>query len=147
MVKNISFSLFLYFVKEKIKEILIREFQKWIKKVLKKIKKNPKQTIPVIFVSPFLIHAFAEVLVDFSLFTAIGYYVACIYGYYKILDDPYRVIKWGVGYAICASVTPLIFSSIWPQIKEGTYVSVFSALVIVYVLFMVWWRARELKNT
>ena len=134
-------------MKEKIKRLLIKELNKWVSKVWKEIKKDPIQKLAIIFISPFLIHAFAESLVDFSLFTAIGYYVACIYGFSKILDDPYRIIKWGTGYAIGASVTPLIFSSLWPQVKEGTSVSIFSAVIIAYVLFMIWWRARELKNS
>lgn len=129
------------------KEILVKEFRKWIRNVWREIKKNPSQTIPIILISPLLIHAFAEALVDFSIFTAIGYYVACIYGFSKILEDPYRIIKWGAGYAIGAAVTPLVFTSFWPQIQEGTYVSIFSAIIIAYVLFMIWWRARELKNS
>jgi hypothetical protein len=101
----------------------------------------------LIFISPILIHAMANALLGFGWFTALGYYVACIYGFSKILDDPYRIIKWGGGYAIGASVTPLIFSSFWPQIKEGTYVSIFSGLVIIYVIIMVWLKARELKES
>ena len=134
-------------MKEKIKGILIREFQKWISNVWKEIKKNPKQTIPIIFISPFLIHAFAEALVDFSIFTAIGYCIACVYGFSKILDDPYRIIRWGGGYAIGAAITPLIFSSILPQLKEGTTVSIFSAIIILYVFIMMWLKVRELKKS
>lgn len=134
-------------MKEKIKEILIREFQKWLGKVWKEIKRNPKQTIPIIFLYPFLIHAFAEALVDFSIFTAIGYYVACIEGFSKILNDPYRIIRGGVGYAIGAAITPLIFSSIWPQLKEGTAVSIFSAVIILYVFIIMWLNVRELKKS
>lgn len=53
----------------------------------------------------------------------------------------------GVGYAIGASVTPLVLSTVLPEIQKGTSVSIFSGLVILYVLFMIWWRARELKKS
>lgn len=129
------------------KELLIREFNKWLKNLFKSIKKDPLQKIPLIFILPFIIHVMAEALLDFGLLTTISYYVACIYGFSKILDDPYRIIKWGGGYAIGASVIPLIFSSVWPQIKEDTYASMFSGLVILYVIVLFWLKARELKKS
>jgi len=128
-------------------ELIIHEFNKWLKDLFRSIKKDPLQKIVLIFISPILIHAMANALLGFGWFTALGYYVACIYGFSKILDDPYRIIEWGVGYAIGASVTPLIFSSFWSQIKESTYVSIFSGLVILYVIVMVWLKARELKKS
>lgn len=146
MVKNIYYTLLPNDIKEKIKEILIRELIKWVTNVWKEIKKDPIQKLTIIFISPFLIHAFAEVLVDFSLFTEIGYYIGCIYGFSKILDDPYRIIRWGGGYAIGASITPLIFSSIWPQIQEGTYSSIFTTIIISYVFIMIFLKVRELKK-
>lgn len=129
------------------KELLIRELDKWIKNLIESIKMDPFQKILLIFIFPFLIHAMAEALLDFGLLTTIGYYAACIYGFSKILDDPYRIVKWGVGYAIGASVTPLIFSSVWPEIQKGTYLSIFSGLVILYVVVMIWLKARELKTS
>ncbi len=128
-------------------ELIIREFKKWLKDLFISIKKDPLQKIVLIFISPILIRAMANALLGFGWFTSLGYCVACIYGFSKILDDPYRIIKWGGGYAIGASVTQLIFSSFWPQIKEGTYISIFSGLVILYVIVMVWLKARELKKS
>lgn len=128
-------------------ELIIREFNKWLKDLFRSIKKDPLRKIVLIFISPILIYHMANALLGFGWFTALGYYVACIYGFSKILDDPYRIIEWGVGYAIGASVTPLIFSSFWSQIKESTYVSIFSGLVILYVIVMVWLKARELKKS
>lgn len=129
------------------RELVIRELDIWIKKLIESIKMDPFQKILLIFISPFLIHAMAEALLDFGLLTTIGYYVACIYGFSKILDDPYRIVRWGAGYAICASVIPLIFSSVWPEIQKGTYLSLFSGLVILYVVVMIWLKARELKTS
>jgi hypothetical protein len=128
-------------------ELIIREFNKWLKDLFRSIKKDPLQKIVLIVLSLILIPHMANALLGFGWFTALGYYVACIYGFSKILDDPYRIIEWGVGYAIGASVTPLIFSSFWSQIKESTYVSIFSGLVILYVIVMVWLKARELKKS
>lgn len=129
------------------RELVIRELDIWIKKLIESIKMDPFQKILLIFISPFLIHAMAEALLDFGLLTTIGYYVACIYGFSKILDDPYRIVRWGAGYAIFASVIPLIFSSVWPEIQKGTYLSLFSGLVILYVVVMIWLKARELKTS
>ena len=128
------------------KQLIIREFNKWLKDLFRSIKKDPIQKIALIIISPILIYAMAEALLDFGWFTAFGYIVACSYGFSKILDEPNRIIQWGGGYAIGASVTPLIFSSIWPQIKEGTYASMFSALVILYVIRIIWLEARKLKQ-
>jgi hypothetical protein len=129
------------------KELLIREFNIWLKDLFISIKKDPFQKIVLMVISPILIHAMANALWGFSWFTALGYYVACIYGFSKILDDPYKIIRWGGGYAIGAAITPLIFSSFLPQIKEGTFVSIFSGLVILYVIVMVWLKAKELKES
>ncbi len=129
------------------KDIVINKISDWFSELVDSIKDGPLQKIVLIFISPFLIHAMAEALADFSWFTMVGYYVACIYGFSKILDDPYRIVKWGAGYAIAASVTPLILSSVWPEIKQGTYLSIFSGLVILYVVVMIWLRARDLKKS
>lgn len=129
------------------KKLLIREFNKWLNDLLISIKKDPIQKIFLLFISPFLIKAMADALLGFGMLTAIGYYVACIYGFSKILDDPYKIIRWGGGYAIGAAITPLIFSSFLPQIKEGTFVSIFSGSVILYVIVMVWLKAKELKES
>lgn len=128
-------------------KIIIDALSKWLGDLIESIRENPLQKIALIFISPFIIHAMAEALSDFSIFAMIGYYVACIYGFSKILDDPYRIVKWGAGYAIGASVTPLLLSSVWPEIKEGTYLSIFSGVVILYVIVMIWLKARTLKNS
>lgn len=128
------------------KELLIREFNKWLKDLFISIKKDPFQKIVLIVISPIIIHAMANALWGFGWLTALGYYVACIYGFSKILDNPYRIIQWGGGYAIGASVTPLLFSTVWPQIKEGTYVTIFSGLFILYVVANIWLKAEELKK-
>lgn len=127
------------------KELLLREMGKWFEKLFASIRKDPVRKIALIFISPFIIHAMAEALLDFGIFTTVGYYFACIYGFSKILDDPYRIVKWGAGYAIGASVTPLLFSMAWPELQKGTSISIFTAIIIVYILFMIWWKARELK--
>ncbi|MFC1722889.1 hypothetical protein ACFL0V_02015 [Nanoarchaeota archaeon] len=134
-------------MKEKIKNWLLDELAKWIHKVIISFQKDSLQKLFIILISPFLIYAFSELLVDFSIFAMIGYCVACIYGLSKILDDPYRIIKWGAGYAIGASVTPLVFSLVWPELKQGTSMGIFTSAIMLYVLFMILWRARELKKS
>jgi len=128
-------------------EEVIHEFYKWLNELAESIKEDPLQKIVLIIISPFLIHAMANALLGFGWFTALGYYAACIFGFSKILDDHYKIIKWGVGYAIGAAVTPLVLSSAWPEIKAGTWGSIFSGLVILYVVVMLWLKARELKGS
>ncbi len=130
-----------------LKEALNREFHTWLNKLVTSIKKDPIRKIALIFLSPFIIHAMAEALLDFGILPTIGYYVSCIYGFSKIVDDPYRIVKWGAGYAIGAAVTPMVFTMVWPEIQKGTSLSIFSGVIIFYVLFMIWWKARELKNS
>lgn len=128
------------------KKIIENYFRNWLNKFKKSMQEKPLQKILIIFISPFFIYAFATALLDFGWFTTLGYLIACLHGFSKILDDPYRIIKWGFGYAIFALVTPLIFTSFWPQLHKGTIVSIFTALFIGYVIFMILWNTNKLKN-
>ena len=102
------------------------DFIEWLEEVWEKIEKNPRKNIPLIIISPIIIYAMAEALLPLSIFAVIGYVVACLYGFSNILDNPNRMLLWGVGYAIGAAITPIIFSSVWPEIQKGTSISIFS---------------------
>ena len=119
----------------------------WLFDIWEEIKKDPVRKILFILISPILINAMAEAILDFSLLSMIGYYVACIYGFSKILDDPYRIIKWGVGYVIGAVAVKMIFENLIPAYDGNNFVSIFSILVIGYVILMFFLKARELKNS
>jgi len=120
---------------------------KWLLNIWEEIKKDPVRKILLILISPILINAMAEAILDFSWLSMIGYYVACIYGFSKILEDPYRIIKWGVGYVIGAVAVKMIFENLIPVYDSNNFVSIFSAFVIGYVLLMFFLKSRELKNS
>lgn len=119
----------------------------WLLEIWESIKKNPLEKIILIVVSPILIRAMAEAILDFSWFAMVGYYSACIYGFSKILDDPYRIIKWGVGYVIGAVAVRMIFDNMIPAYSGNDAVSLLSVIVIGYVILMFYLKARELKNS
>lgn len=119
----------------------------WLFDIWEEIKKDPIRKILLILISPILINALAEAIYDFSWLAMTGYYFACIYGFSKILDDPYRIIKWGVGYIIGAVAVKMIFENMIPSYDGNNAVSILSVIVIGYVIIMLYLKARELKNS
>jgi hypothetical protein len=130
----------------KIKNFVVEKFLGWLEDVWNKIKQNPRKSIFLILISPIIIYLIGEFLLSFSIFATIGYFVACLYGFSRILEDPFRMLKWGAGFAIGAAVIPLIFSVAWPEIQKGTSVSIFTGLIIFYIVVMVWLKARKIKK-
>ena len=126
---------------------IINLIGEWLFDIWEEIKKDPIRKILLILISPILINAMAKAILDFSWLSTIGYYVACIYGFSKILDDPYQIIKWGVGYIIGAVAVKMIFENLIPAYDGNTFVSIFSVLIIGYVILMFFLKSRELKNS
>jgi hypothetical protein len=118
----------------------------WLSEIWEIIKKDPKVIIWILIL-PILINAMAKAILDFSLLAMIGYYVACIYGFSKILEDPYRTIKWGVGYVIGAVAIKMIFENMIPAYDSSNAISIISVIIIGYVILMFYLKARELKNS
>jgi hypothetical protein len=127
------------------KDVMISEFYKWLNDLSESIKEDPGKIVLIFFLL-ILIQAMANVLLSFGWFTYLGFYATCIFKFKKILDNPSIFLIWGVGYAMGATVTPLVFSLALPEIKAGTWVSIFSGLFIFYVLVMLWLKARQLKG-
>lgn len=119
----------------------------WLLDIFHEIKKDPVRKIIFILISPIIINAMAKTIFDFSLLAMISYYVACIYGFSKILDDNYRIIKWGVGYVIGAVAVKMISENLIPAYDGNNAVSILSVVVIGYVIVMFYLKARELKNS
>ena len=93
-----------------------------------------------------IIYAIANALLPFGAITMVGYIFACIYGFSKILDDPYRMVMWGLGYAIGALAVSLILSSALLLLSKGEATSIFAGGVILYVCVVFWLKARKLKK-
>ena len=124
-----------------------KNMEKWFKSVLKKIIENPIQNIFIFIVTIVIIYLLGVTLYnEFGIITAIGYIFACIYGITKIIDKLERAIIWAVGYIIGAIVIPLALENIIPIMKKADWASLIAILVMVYVIFMLYMKSRELKN-
>jgi RsiW-degrading membrane proteinase PrsW (M82 family) len=129
------------------KEKILRGIESWFLKLFEIIKKDPLQKTVLIFVLPIIINAMAKAILEFSVLSAIGYYFACIYGFSSALEDPYRVIKWGVGYVIGAIAVKMVFENMIPAFDPNNAVSIVSVLVIGYVVIQFYLKSRELKKS
>ncbi|MBS3126093.1 hypothetical protein J4453_01470 [Candidatus Woesearchaeota archaeon] len=119
----------------------------WLLEIFESIRKDPIRKIVLILISPIIINAIAEAILDFSWIATVGYYSACILGFSKILDDPSRVVKWGVGYVIGAVAVKMIVENMIPAYDGNDAVSLISVFVIGYVILAFYLKARELKNS
>ena len=89
----------------------------------------------------------AKVLYNsYGFLALIGYIFACLYGATKIIDEPRRSLMWGVGYFFAATTTNIFFEMFVPEIKGETATSSLAAIVILYVIAIIWFKSRELKN-
>jgi len=127
------------------KYLIIEMIFKYLNSVLEKIKENPKNII-VILVSVLIIKSMAQAIYPFGLITTISYIIACIYGFTKIIDDPYRPLVWGVGFIIGTQATNILSNLLIPELKTGTMVSLFSVSIIFYVFIIFYQKSRELKR-
>jgi cytochrome c biogenesis protein CcdA len=120
----------------------------WAKSVMEKIMENPIKNIVIIIVSFVLgYYLIVEIFKIAGILTVVGYAFACIYGLAKIIDDPYRIIRWAVGYIIGSVAIKLIFEEFVPQITSATSTSIFASLIILYVCVRFYLKAKELKES
>jgi hypothetical protein len=119
----------------------------WFFKIVESIKKDLIHKLVLILVLPIIINAMAKAILEFSWLSMWGYYFACIYGFSSILEDPNRVLKWGVGYVIGAVAVKMIFQNMIPAYNGNDAVSLISVLVIGYVIIAFYLKAYELKRS
>ena len=112
------------------KEAILEAIGEWLSSLYKKIIENPIRNLILLVVSIFIIFYMGQALYNsFGIITLIGYIFACIYGITKIVDNPERVLVWGVGFLIGADTASII-----------------GCLVILYVVIALYIKSRELKN-
>ena len=130
------------------KALILELVEEYIISVVEKIKENPQNSFIAIIAFIIAVPTMSKVLLaSYGLFTHIAYVIACVYGFSRIIANPYRPLIWGVGFALGAVATDLIFSTFIPTISGGDWVSVFSGLVILFVIIMVYLKSKELKNS
>lgn len=129
-------------------EIILDVFGKWFNGIIEKLKEKPK-SIPVTIVAILVSYYLAiEVLKISGWITLTGYVFAVVYGLVKIIDDPYRPIKWAVGYILGQQAIKIGIQMILPQFKSSTdfIISLISILLILYVCVALYLKAKELKD-
>lgn len=127
--------------------MLLEILKGWLEDVWHKLKKDPIQSIISLFLCVFLVPVLSKVIIQsFGVLTFIGYIFACIYGLTKLIDDPRRSIVWSIGFIVCATAVKLIFDSVIPIAKGKDMVSIFSALVMLYVIGALYFKGKELKG-
>tara|TARA_Y100000310_G_C20470628_1_gene709850 strand:+ start:55 stop:441 length:387 start_codon:yes stop_codon:yes gene_type:complete len=125
---------------------VLKSIWNWFLGIARAVRKDPRKILFVLL-SPFLIHVMAEAILDFSWLAMVGYYSVCVYNFSKILEDPYRVIRWGVGYIVGAVAIGIIFDNVIPAYNGNDVVSIISMLITGFVVFKFYLNAEELKNS
>ena len=115
--------------------IFYNKLNKWISTLSKKINQNPTKNIPILFISLILIFIMAkEIGGRFGVFSLIGYIFLCFYKLADIIDDIRRTLAWGVGYIIVTIAFSMVPTFIFPLLGSITLVSIFSILIIGYII-------------
>ncbi len=117
----------------------------WFYDLYNSIKKNPQNLLQMLVI-PIIGYYIGIALLGFGIKTTIGYFFACLKGLPKIVEDPSRILKWGVGFAGTATILPSIFTLVLPQISKGTTISYFVAIFVLYVIGSIWWSFHKLKS-
>ncbi|MBR9677373.1 hypothetical protein GOV04_04485 [Candidatus Woesearchaeota archaeon] len=134
-------------MKDKIKEIILKVLIKWIQGIWDKIKEKPQNILPAI-ISIWMSYYLALEIFNLSgILTIVGYVFAVIYGIAKIIDDPYRIIYWAMGYIIGQQAVKVLTEMFIPRITANTTTSLVSAGVILYVVVALYLKAMELKKS
>lgn len=119
----------------------------WLSSLVKKLLEDPIGNPFILFVSIIIIYSLTLAIYHaYGFITAIGYVFACTYGLTKIIDDPRRTVAWAVGFIIGAVASNMFFEIFIPTIRGGDATSVYSALIILFVIFMFYLKAKELKS-
>ncbi len=129
------------------KDFMLEKLEKGVSSLIDIIKENPRNSLVAILIFFIIVPAMGEYLINsFGLITQISYYFTCVYGFTRIVHDPYRPLYWGVGFAFGAVATDLVFSNFIPTVGGGNMVSIFSGLVVLIVIVSIYIKSRELKS-
>jgi hypothetical protein len=127
------------------KDEIVQSVGKYLKEIWKKVEKDPRNGV-LLLVSVMVIYYMAGAIMPFGVLTTISYLAACLMGFSKIIDDPYRPLEWGLGFVICAVAIDQAKTLILPQFHSIDMVSIFAAAVMVYVLATLYMKGVELKQ-
>ena len=122
--------------------------EKWLSSLFKELSRDPIRNILILVVSLIIVFYMGVALYDaFGLLTVVSYILFCIYGLTRIIRKPERTLFWAVGFMIGAVASNMFFENFMPTIKGGDATSIYSALIILLVIVMFYFKSRELKNT
>jgi len=127
-------------------DYILEKIVDWLYEVYEAIKKDPFRNGIFSLLSIFIIIVMSKYVLEFGVFTFVSYIFACIWGFTKTIENPSRPLVWSIGFIVGAEATGLLFNEVFPLVKENTAVSWFSALVIFYIAFKIWWKSRELQG-
>lgn len=118
----------------------------WSYSLIEVIKDDPIWYICSIVLSLFIIKTMVGQLLVYGYLPVISYLIACTYGFIKIIDKPEKPIVWAVGFIIGCEASKLFSSEVIPSLQEKTILSIFSALIILYVVVNLKLKSNELKK-
>jgi len=122
--------------------------EKWLSSLFKELSRDPIRNILILVISLIIVFYMGIALYDaFGLLTVVSYILFCIYGLTRIIRKPERTLIWAVGFMVGAVASNMFFENFIPTIKGGDATSIYSALIILLVIFMFYFKSRELKNT
>lgn len=125
---------------------MIDEIESWFLSLFEKLLEDPLKNFLIIVVSLIIIQAMIKELLKIGYLPTISYIVACTYGFTKIVDNPSRPLMWAVGFILGNEVSKLFFNAFIPTLLEKTQVSIFSALIILYVIISFKIHSNRLKK-
>ena len=129
------------------KDFILEKLEEWVSSLIYTIKEKPRDSLVAVLIFFIVVPVMGEYLINsFGLFTQISYYFTCVYGFTRIVYDPYRPLYWGVGFAVGAVATNLVFTNFIPTVGGGDMVSIFSGLVVLIVIASIYMKSRELKS-
>lgn len=130
------------------KDFLLDLIEEWTENLIETISKEPLESL-IGIISFFIVVPFLGdyIFRSYGLFTFISYIFTSIYGFTRIVDNPYRIIIWGVGFAFGAIAVDLLFNRFLPYMGGGDLVSIFSGLVVLSVIVMLYIKSIQLKSS
>ncbi len=120
--------------------------EKWAKDSWHSFESNfPESLVALVFL-PLLVWAMVQSILGFSFLATLGYLVFCIKNLGKILEDFRKPLVWGIAYILGAVIFDVFIKNVPGLFSKGDGASIFSGLVILWVLIILFVKKEEMKK-
>jgi hypothetical protein len=132
---------------KKIRNYLKNKIKNWFKNFKIQFLKRPIRNTFSLIISIILIYIMGHIIYFLLGFIAlIGYFFTCLYGLIKIINKPWRLIIWAVGYTLITIAISLFFIYLYPDFNKKITSFSLSFLFTFIIILLLLLQGLKLKK-